>query len=388
MFICKLNTFKRLLFLVFFLVFGYTFSQDQGPNEVENQESIAEKDAREEKEIKELFFNDSEKEENTSTATLQTKNETIEARLEALKESILQLQLEQKRIELLLLEKEKHALVETFSKNEDVSLTTTSTLSMNQEAPQNANDLRITPTYSEEIKTYTITPDSETISHNGVIPVSKEDSLGIPGTNTYLLKETIETDNLGALKIHRVFVEKIGEEEADQALKMKTKTAKAFQGAKRASVASTQKVRADFNGDRVKFYAHISSVDIVSETTTIHFENENCNPLVVYNAMGGSLSSLSLPGSDRDFLLFSATINENEFTRYFLFVLRNNQWKQVLHPFAIHKSNQAEIESLIGVDPTDSTKILHYYSVFDLEESQTSLNPWKLKQESVSIQAW
>lgn len=418
MFSYNQKKYRRLVGLLCFFIFGYSFSQDQGPNDAIDEESISEKDAKEEKEIKDLFFNEEKEVTNNEVSDLQSEDALINARLQALKERILQLELEKKRIELVLLEKEAQLLQtsiqkkeseiskmpstvlltpkvieneESFYKTEKLIIPEEETQTLVRKQPnrvENENDLSRTLSYTKGVATFAVTPNNESFQNKKTIVIPDEDTSNTMSPNTYLVKETIDTSSVGAFKIHRVFVEKIGEEEADQALKNKTKTAASFKGAVRSSVAATQKVKADFNGDSIKFYAHISSVDVASECTTIHFENENCTPLVVFNTMGGSLSSLSLPGSDRDFLLFSAAINKNEFTRYFLFVLRNNEWKPVVTSFAIHKSNQIETEALIRIDPNNHTKLLRYYSVFDLDESQESINPWKLREESVSKIAW
>ncbi|GHC51175.1 hypothetical protein GCM10008083_13490 [Ulvibacter litoralis] len=376
--------------------FGQVFSQDQGPNDAMGAESIAEKDAREENEIRNLFFN----EEKDSVSSSQSEDDRINERLEALKESISQLLLEQKRIESLLLAKEKQAtesiapkksstlLITPKENNTDTQERTFTSLEdfTEKETPvlligeiENADDLSRTPSFSEGAASITIVPTKNTILKERLSPENP---------NTYLVKETIDTSSVGALKIHRVFIEKIGEAEADQALKNKKQTGKSFKGLERSSVAKSQKVYADFNGDRIKFNAHISSVDVAAECTTINFDTKNCKPLVVFNTIGGYLTSLSLPGSDRDFLLFSATINKDEFRKYFLFVLRNNEWELVIDSFSIHKSNQQEVEVPIRVDPNNPDNLMRYYSVFNLDNNLTTVNPWILREESVPKKSW
>jgi hypothetical protein len=187
-----------------------------------------------------------------------------------------------------------------------------------------------------------------------------------------------------------VVVELISQEEAERAIedakhasKNKSNLPNSIPSLELASASKTQKVCADFNGDQNAFFAHICSVNPTDESTTICFENSIYPPLVLSNTTGGKITSLKLECSDRDYLLFTAY--DEEFATYFLFVHRNNEWKPVIDSFCIHKSNLSSVITPIRVDPNHPDQLLHYYSVFDLDEVNSDKNPWKLVEESVKI---
>ncbi|RMA64373.1 hypothetical protein [Ulvibacter antarcticus] len=437
----KLKNLHRYLFVIFFVIFGDGFSQDDGISEPLDHETISEKDKLEEEQIRNVFFenvlidgrNSSSEVKNKSSVEPSRSIESfdmvdIDKRLQLLKDNIRELQLEQQRIESLLKARDKKVVIipeqtqpakvlDTFSnlpiiahavvvqkeespyiivekisqeEAEKALLAKQNNLDNNEMTTTgpnalNTNDLSRTTSYSKQIETYNISP---IIAPTQITVSSKSDADNALNSNTYLLKETIDTSTAGALQIRRVYVEMIGEEQADQALKSRINVSGSTKNLELASVSEVQKVRADFNGDRNSFYAHISAVNRANESTTICFENSKCKPLVVSNTIGGRIRSLKFKGSDRDYLLFTANINDDDFSKYFLFVLRNNEWKQVMNSFAIHKSNLSSTIAPIRIDPNDPDQLLHYYSVFDFEDAITAKNPWKLKEESVKKRAW
>ena len=432
---------QRSLCISCFVIFGFGYSQDQGTIETFEKNSISGQDSKEEEQIRNVFFNDEVLEdinplpEPTTTSSVKPLGsiessdvEDIYKTRQQLKEKIQQLQLEQQRIETILLAKEKGFALNSDTQHPPNSIDISSELPINPKAidsqkevdpykvvklvsqeeaerallvkkknlantisfensndTQNKNDLSRTPSYAKKI-------DSSAVSQNNT-PLSKivtaqEGEAKALNPNTYLLKETIDSSNNGALKIRRVFVEPIGQQEADLALKNKTKIPDSILNLELASVSFAQKVRADFNGDRNEFFAHICTVNPTDESTTICFEHSKYPPLVVSNAIGGHITSLKLKGSDRDYLLFTANTNDEQFAKYFLFVLRNNEWKPVMNSFCIHKSNLSSALTPIRVDPNRPDKLLRYYSVFDLDEANLHKSPWKLEQESVKKTAW
>ena len=104
--------------------------------------------------------------------------------------------------------------------------------------------------------------------------------------------------------------------------------------------------------------------------------------------MGGTVSSVSLEGFDRDLLLVTSKLKDPNFNKYFIFVLRNNAWKPVVNGFAIHKSNLNQISQPLQINPDRPKEILRYYSVFDLDKTSPLGYTWRLLRESVTILNW
>ena len=428
----KQKRLQRSLCIACFVIFGYGYSQDQDTSDTFENNSISEKDTNEEDQIRNVFFNDEVLEdtdpipESTGTSTVKQLS-SVEAAdnedIDKLKDKIRKLQLEQQRIEAILLAKEKGFVINSGAQHPSNSIDISSEPPINSktvEAPkkvvnlvsqeeaerallekqknlankvsiensnytQNKNDFSRTTSYAEQ-------KDTTTVIQNKTVPTkivaAQEDDVKVLDPNTYLLEEIIDSSNIGNIKIRRVFIETIGEEEADRELKNKTKLANSILNLELNSVSDAQKVLADFNGDRNAFFAHICTVNPANESTTICFEHSKYLPLVVSNTIGGQITSLKLKGSDRDFLLFTANISDGEFAKYFLFVLRNNEWKPVMNSFCIHKSNLSSAKTPIRVDPNHPDKLLRNYSVFQLDEANLHKSPWKLEEESVKKKAW
>ena len=142
----------------------------------------------------------------------------------------------------------------------------------------------------------------------------------------------------------------------------------------------------NYNGDDKPFYAYVSSVDVKNETTKISFGNDINVPLIIPKTLGATISKLSLDGFDRDLLFVTAKIKDPNFNKYFLFVLRNNQWKQVVNGFAIHQSNLDEVSEPLRINPTNPDELERNYSVFNLDSSSPTGYTWLLLNESVAIE--
>ncbi len=339
MFKKKQKRLQRSLCIICFVVFGYGYSQDHGAIDTSENKSISEKDSKEKEQIRNVFFNNEVLEDNSSLpesirAFLGKSFCSIESvdieevckRLQILEENIRQLQLQQQRIEAILLAKEKGFAINSESQHPSNSIDISSDLPVNSR---------------------TVNPQNEVDPYKVVV------------------------------------VELISQEDAERALKNKSKLPNSNPNLELTSVSGAQKVCADFNGDQNTFTAYICTVNPTDETTTICFENSNYLPLVVSNTTGGNITSLKLECSDRDYLLFTAI--DKEFATYFLFVLRNNQWKPVIDSFCIHKSNLTSDITPIRVDPNHPDQLLHYYSVFDLDQANLHKDPWKLVEESVKM---
>jgi hypothetical protein len=144
----------------------------------------------------------------------------------------------------------------------------------------------------------------------------------------------------------------------------------------------------NYNGDAFPFYARVLKEDTKNHKTYIAFNTKNCPQIVIPETVGGSLSSICLEGFDRDLLLFTAKLKDTSFNKYFLYILRNQEWKQVVNPFAIHKSNLTENLQPLQINPDETSKVLRNYSVFDLDETSPHGYTWRLLTESVVIDNW
>lgn len=144
----------------------------------------------------------------------------------------------------------------------------------------------------------------------------------------------------------------------------------------------------NYNGDLIPFYARINKIDTKNGVTHISFQDNRFPKLLVPKTYGGTISPLVLEGFDRDLLLLTAKLKDKNFNKYFLYVLRNNQWKPVMNGFAIHKSNKPETLQIIRVNPEKPNELLRYYSVFNIDETSENGYTWLLLEESVSKMAW
>ncbi|RFN59586.1 hypothetical protein [Marixanthomonas ophiurae] len=145
-------------------------------------------------------------------------------------------------------------------------------------------------------------------------------------------------------------------------------------------------VTADFNGNRTPFYSYVQKIDTTKALTTIAFENDQYPVIEIPKTYGVLLDSLKMKGVDRDLLLATVKLKDTSFNKYFLYKLQNDQWKPVVNGFAIHKSNRPDTLRPIVIDPKDSTKVIRYYSVFDMDKSSETGYTWKLLTETIPIE--
>ncbi len=144
-------------------------------------------------------------------------------------------------------------------------------------------------------------------------------------------------------------------------------------------------VIANFLSDREPFYAIIDNVDKRNGRTTIAFENAIAPKIVIPDAYDATLTTLRFDEFDRDLLLVKVKLKDPVFTKHYLYILRNNQWKLVVNGFSIHQDNKPESLKPIEVDPENSKNMKRYYSVFDLDETSSKGYTWRLLKESVPI---
>jgi len=142
----------------------------------------------------------------------------------------------------------------------------------------------------------------------------------------------------------------------------------------------------NYNGGNNSFYGHIRAVDKRNGKMVIAFEQKSLPPITIDNVYGGTLSSLKLQGFDRDLLLITTKLKDPNFNKYFVYVLRNNQWKEVVNGFAIHQSHFSQANAPISNDSGNSNNLKRYYSVFDLDATSATGYTWRLLSESVPIE--
>lgn len=140
-----------------------------------------------------------------------------------------------------------------------------------------------------------------------------------------------------------------------------------------------------FNSDAEPFYAAVDSVDTENQTTTISFENEAMNGITLPEAIGASLSSVRFEGFDRDILMINSIYKDPIFRKYYLYILKNDQWHPVVDGFILHVDNISNDMIPIQPDPRNSNRMVRSYSVFDMDpDSETKYN-WILKEETAEI---
>ncbi len=143
---------------------------------------------------------------------------------------------------------------------------------------------------------------------------------------------------------------------------------------------------ADFFGNQDSLYAFIKENDPSNEVTLISFENNKLPEISIPESIGADLHILKLKNFDSDVLLVNAKLRDTNFNEYYLFVWKDSIWKQPVNRFDIHKSNMTDTLIPIRNNPKDSSQLLRYYSVFDMDRTSEKKYSWKLMQESVSIE--
>lgn len=150
--------------------------------------------------------------------------------------------------------------------------------------------------------------------------------------------------------------------------------------------APKEAVFGNYKGDNSVFYGHIRAIDKRNGNMVIAFEDKSIPPITINKAYGGSLSKLKLQGFDRDLLLATTQLKDPNFSKHYVYVLRNNEWKEVVNGFAIHQSHFSQVSQPITNDPGNSNNLQRYYSVFDLDPTSAAGYTWRLRSESVPIQ--
>ncbi|MCZ4319670.1 hypothetical protein O4H26_11760 [Aequorivita viscosa] len=144
-------------------------------------------------------------------------------------------------------------------------------------------------------------------------------------------------------------------------------------------------LKADFLGNSDSLYAYIKNIDTTNEVTHIGFEEKKLPEIAIPESIGAELKILKLKNFQNDVLLVNAKLKDTNFNEYYLFVYNNSNWKQPVNRFAIHKSNMADSLIPITNNPKDSTQLVRYYSVFNMDRKSEKKFTWKLMQESIPI---
>ncbi len=145
-------------------------------------------------------------------------------------------------------------------------------------------------------------------------------------------------------------------------------------------------ITADFFGNQDSIYAYVKKIDPINETTYVGFENEKLPEITIPESIGAELQFLKLKNYNNAVLLVNAKLKDTNFNEYYLFVWNGFMWKQPVNQFDIHKSNMTDTLIPIMNNPKDSTQLLRYYSVFNMDRKSEKKFTWKLLQESIPIE--
>ena len=86
--------------------------------------------------------------------------------------------------------------------------------------------------------------------------------------------------------------------------------------------------------------------------------------------------------------MVNAKLKDTNFNKYFLYVLRENQWKPLVNGFAIHKSNMNDTLVPAKINPENPRELLRYYSGFEMDPLSEKKYVWVLLRESVPVENW
>ena len=145
-------------------------------------------------------------------------------------------------------------------------------------------------------------------------------------------------------------------------------------------------LKARFIEAQDSLFAFVKEIDPATETTLIAFENAQLPEISIPESMGAQLGILKLKNFPNDVLLINAKLKDTNFNEYYLFVWKDSLWKQPVNRFDIHKSNMSDTLIPIINNPKDSTQLLRYYSVFDLDKTSGKKYTWRLMQESIPVE--
>ncbi|WGF93786.1 hypothetical protein [Aequorivita marisscotiae] len=144
-------------------------------------------------------------------------------------------------------------------------------------------------------------------------------------------------------------------------------------------------LKADFIGNTDSVYAYIKNIDTTKQITLIGFEKSKLPSIPIPESIGAEMKLLKLTNFKNDVLLVNAKLKDTNFNEYYVFVYKDSVWKQPVNRFAIHKSNMSDSLVPITNDAKDSTLLLRYYSVFNMDRKSEKKFTWKLEHERIPI---
>lgn len=148
---------------------------------------------------------------------------------------------------------------------------------------------------------------------------------------------------------------------------------------------ATKGIFGDFLGNKDSVYVFTQKIDSVKELTLISFKENKYPNITIPQSIGADLETIKLNNFKGDVLLVNAKLKDTNFYEYYLFVWKDSMWKQPVNRFAIHKSNYFDTLIPITNNPKDTTQLLRYYSVFNMDKKSDKKFTWKLLRESIPI---
>lgn len=145
-------------------------------------------------------------------------------------------------------------------------------------------------------------------------------------------------------------------------------------------------ITANYESGLKAFYGFVENHTPSKGKTVIAFEDNSAPRIVLNDTYGAELSFLRFPEFDRDLLLVNARLKDPNFNKYYLYILKDDQWKLVVNGWAIHKSNNPDALEPIIVDPKKRNHMKRFYSVFDLDKESALGYTWRLLEESIPIE--
>lgn len=141
----------------------------------------------------------------------------------------------------------------------------------------------------------------------------------------------------------------------------------------------------DYLGTTDTLHAIVKAIDSSGQTTTIAFDDAEIPEIVLPESLGAKLMLFKLRNSPKDLLLVNTIPADTNFNEYYLFIWRDSMWQQPVNRFYIHKGNMSDTLIPIMADPQDSTQLLRYYSVFDMDPKSENKYKWRLMREHVRM---
>lgn len=142
-------------------------------------------------------------------------------------------------------------------------------------------------------------------------------------------------------------------------------------------------VTANFQDNGSLIYAYVKKVNKRKGGMTIAFEGNRLPQIVINEGQSASLSTVTLKDFNRPLLLVNTRLNDPDFHKYHLYVLKDGSWLQPIKPWAVHLDHSPNELETLRQERAGSVK--RYYSVFDLDTEGDSTYTWRLLEEEVPV---